>query len=58
MIERWYIMRALVDEDVEPEEDSMSDALSDAEAAANETAPDGVKFKVGPEVQGYTVLRP
>ena len=53
-MERWFILRLLTDEE-EPNEDDVSDALSAAEEAANASLLDTPgKFKVGPEIQGYT----
>jgi hypothetical protein len=57
-IDRWFLLRFVQDEDVEVDEDQLSDALADAENAANESlSDDGVQFKLGPEIQGYTEKR-
>jgi hypothetical protein len=64
MSERWFVFRILVDDERIPEPEGMQDendpknlmvedALSAAENAANEVSPEGVKFKIGPEIVSY-----
>lgn len=56
MIERWFVLRVLSNEDgegVEPSEEDVSDALDAAEKAANATGVEGFKVKLGPEIRAY-----